>query len=315
MTAENMKVSIAILTYNRLDILCKLLKTLSELKYSPLEIIIVDNHSEDGTDTFVTKNYSDMKYIRTEKNIGAAARNYGLNKAEGEIVICLDDDVFGIDDKAIHLLVKMFREDARIGAINFKVIDDYSEKICNWVHHRISEEHHNTTFRTYELTEGAVAFRKSSLDSSGKYPEYFFLSYEGTDLAFRLINNGQHVIYSGDITVRHSHSNLGRKSWTNYYYDTRNALWFAVRNLPVGLYMLRFLIRIYSSTFVYALRDGFLKYWFKAVKDGILALPSVLQDRKIMTPNTMAIISDIDRFRPPFFYQVKTRLFRKDMRL
>jgi len=309
------KVSIVILTYNRKDILNILLESLSKLKYSPLEIIVVDNHSEDGTEKLLSSSYPDIIKIRTKKNIGAAARNIGLDRAEGKVIICLDDDVFSLSDDSIHYIMKMFQNNPQIGAINFKVIDYYSGEICNWIHHRIYEDNHDKTFLSYEITEGAVAFSKTALEHSGKYPEYFFLSYEGTDLAFRIINAGYNVIYTGDIVVRHSHSNLGRKSWTNYYYDTRNALWFAMRNLPVGSFMLRFLIRMYSSTFVYAVRDGFLKYWFIAVRDGLLGLPNVLKDRKVISALTMQTITDIDRFRPPFIYQVGKRLFRKNMRL
>jgi len=308
------KVTIAILTYNRSEILRNLLESLSAITYTPLEIIVVDNHSQDNTKQLIERDHPNYIYIRTNENIGAAARNLSLQKATGEMIICLDDDIFGIDDYYINLLIQTFTDNPSIGALNFKIIDFFSGELCNWAHHRSSANYHDKTFATYEITEGAVAFRKSALNVAGVYPEYFFLSHEGPDLAFRLMDHGYRVIYSGDIVVRHSHSSLGRKTWTNYYYDTRNALWFAVRNLPYS-YMAKYLIKNYLSTFVYAVRDGFLKYWLKAVWDGIVGLSFVCKDRRTIHADTMKIITEIDRMRPPLTYLIRQRLFSKDMRL
>jgi GT2 family glycosyltransferase len=307
-------VTIAILTYNRAVILDNLLKSLSSLTYKPLEIIVVDNNSQDETEMVVKHRFPRYIYHRMNRNIGAAARNFGIDIANGEIIICLDDDVFGIDDNQIKSVIKKFTADSSIGAINFKITDYFSGNLCNWAHHCVSEDFHDKTFITYEITEGAVAFRKSALNVAGGYPEYFFLSHEGPDLAFRLIDNGYKVIYSGDIVVRHSHSNLGRKTWTNYYYDTRNALWFAIRNLPFG-YMLKYLGKSYLSTMIYAVRDGFLKYWLKAIWDGIAGLPLVWRDRKVVKPNTMKAIREIDIMRPHLSYLIKQRLSSKNARL
>ena len=307
-------VTIAILTYNRGEILDHLLKSLSSITYNPLEIIVVDNHSQDGTERIVRHGYPEYIYIKMDKNIGAAARNRGIERTAGQIIICLDDDVFGIDDNHIKSLIQMFEADSTIGAINFKITDFFSGNLCNWAHHCASEDFHDKTFITYEITEGAVAFRKSALDVAGVYPEYFFLSHEGPDLAFRLMDHGYRVVYSGDIVVRHSHSRRGRKTWTNYYYDTRNALWFAVRNLPFS-YMIGYLGRSFFSTLIYAVRDGFLKYWLKAIRDGIARLPLVWNDRKVVKRETMNIIQEIDAMRPPLFYLIKKRLFSKTSRL
>jgi GT2 family glycosyltransferase len=311
---NSIAVTIAILTYNRAEILDNLLKSLSSLTYKPLEIIVVDNNSQDETEMVVKNRYPRYIYLRMNRNIGAAARNLGISNANGEIIICLDDDVFGIDDNQIKSITKMFVTDSSIGAINFKITDFFSGNLCNWAHHCASEDFHDKTFITYEITEGAVAFRKSALNVTGAYAEYFFLSHEGPDLAFRLIDNGYRVIYTSDIVVQHSHSNGGRKAWTNYYYDTRNALWFAVRNLPIS-YMIGYLGRSFFSTLIYAVRDGFLKYWLKAVRDAIACLPSVWSERKVVTSGTMKIIEEIDAMRPPLFYLIMKRLFSKTSRL
>ncbi len=42
-------ISIVILTYNRAAVLCDLIKSIYSIPYNPMEIIVVDNHSEDNT--------------------------------------------------------------------------------------------------------------------------------------------------------------------------------------------------------------------------------------------------------------------------
>jgi len=297
-----------------MDLLNSLLSSLEKIEYQELEIIVVDNHSEDETENMIKKYHQGCIYFKTDNNIGVGARNIGLNKAKGEIVICLDDDVFGIDDYSIKKIIQIFSDNHHVGAINFKIIDHFTSEQCNWVHHCKREEYSDSFFETYEITEGAVAFRKEALGKSGLYAEYFFIGHEGPDLAFRLMDNGYSVVYTGDVTVNHCHSNLGRKTWHNYYYDTRNQYWLAARNFPIS-YALKYLLRGQISTLLYSVRDGFFSYWLKAVMHGISGLPTSMTDRKVVSENTIIVIASIDKKRPSIFYMIKNRVFKRGMRL
>ena len=97
-----MKISICILTYKRLEILKELIKSLKCLQYNELEIIVVDNHSEDGTGKFVKENYPDVIYYCTDRNIGVAARNIGITNAIGELISTIDDDISGLNDDHLN---------------------------------------------------------------------------------------------------------------------------------------------------------------------------------------------------------------------
>ena len=94
----NCKFSILIPVYNRP---LSILKALDSVKYQntnlEFEVLIVDNSGDETTD--ILKDYclnnKDMKiiYIRTKCKIGVGnARNIGIRKANGEIVILLDSD-------------------------------------------------------------------------------------------------------------------------------------------------------------------------------------------------------------------------------
>ncbi|MDY6839755.1 MAG: glycosyltransferase [Thermodesulfobacteriota bacterium] len=306
--------SVIILTYNRSAHLKHLLTTLQDLKYPSLEIIIVDNCSDDDTQQMVKSQFPLPKYIRTNKNLGASARNLGMKVAKGQVLVTLDDDIVGINDDHIVELVQVFNERPRIGAINFKVLDSNTLKICNWVHHCDEYQYGEKEFETYEITEGAVAFRKQALQKAGYYPHHFFLSYEGPDLALRIIDSGYDIIYLNTISVIHFHSDAGRDPWLNYYYDTRNQLWLAARNFPVS-YSLVFLGRGILSMLVYSIRDGYFGYWIKAIVDGLKGISAAVADRKVISKDSLRIIRTIDRNRLPFFSLLKKRLFKRGVRL
>ena len=308
------KITISILTYNRRSILEQLLGSLSSISYHPLEIIVVDNHSQDDTAEMLIAQYPEITHIRTMCNEGADARNHGLRAAKGEIVVTLDDDVFGIDDKALLTLTNIFNRQRDVAAVNFKVLAFGTSQICNWVHHRQVELNADQQFDTYELTEGAVAFRRNVFGRSGYYPEGFFLSHEGPDLACRIIDSGFRVIYSPMITVLHHHSDMGRKNWYNYYYDTRNQLWFCARNFPLS-YAAVYLLRGIVSMMVYSIRDGYFLFWLKGLIDGISGIRNVYKSRAPLKKNTLKKLRQIDHYRPPLAYMIKKRLLKKSARL
>ena len=314
MMSSKPAVSIVILTFNRSARLAELIESLGDVVVGDVELIVVDNHSQDGTEDAIRAARVPLTYIRTDKNIGVAARNLGLRRAQGEIIVCLDDDVFGITRKALDIIQSTFAAQPNLASINFKVLDPWTNEVCNWVHHCEVEQFADATFETYEITEGAVAFRKSALADAGWYPDAFFLSHEGPDLAVRLMDRGYTVIYRGDLVVKHWHDNAGRQSWMTYYYDTRNQYWLATRNFPIG-YAFRYLLRGQASTCAYALRDGYVKYWLKAVRDGVAGAWTMLRDRRIVSLDTMSAIRRIDARRPSFLYMARRRWFQKAMRL
>ncbi len=94
-----MKVSVVIATHNRKDILDRSLEYLFRQDYSKdqYEIIVVDDGSSDGTQKMVEgKNPScGLKYVRYKERKGQSkAKNLGINHAQGEMIIFIDDDVF-----------------------------------------------------------------------------------------------------------------------------------------------------------------------------------------------------------------------------
>lgn len=305
-------ISVVVLTYNRGPLVEKLVRELLAIEYQPLEVIVVDNHSEQPAGEFLRPYGAAIRLIETEQNLGATGRNLGMAAATGDIVITLDDDIYGLDAAALRHIGEVLSEPS-VGAVCFKVVDA-DGRITNWCHHYPADRYAEQRFITNEITEGAVAFRRSVLQETGLYPASFFISHEGPDLAYRILNRGYDVIYSPRVTVVHGHAAEGRASWRRYYYDTRNLLWLAVRNYS-ALYGLKWVTIGAGSMLVYALRDGYARYWAKGLWDGLVGIPQAWRERTPPTARVRAMVREIDRHRPGFFAMARKRLFSRGVRI
>ncbi len=309
-----MRFTISILTFNRKDILAELLESLRNVSSPENEIIVIDNGSTDGTSLLVKERFGFVKLITLPRNTGVAGRNSGIVNAGGNIIITLDDDVLDIDSRSLETLYKKFADSPKLGAVCFTVRDYYDGKICNWCHPYPEEEYFDKEFITDEISEGAVAFRKKVFDDAGLYPDNFFISHEGADLAARIMDRGYDIAFTPEIAVRHKYARSGRKSWRRYYYDTRNSYWLAVRNYRTGK-AIRYIMARSAIMLAYSLRDGFFTYWLKAVSDSITALPEMLRQRHPISKETQLKMKLIDSNRPGFLYFLKKRLFASQVRI
>jgi len=91
---KNSLVSVIIPTFNRLAKLKLALKSIFFQTYSNIEIIIIDNNSNDGTKDFILKNLSDKVRLIQINNNGniAKSRNLGIENSRGSILAFLDSD-------------------------------------------------------------------------------------------------------------------------------------------------------------------------------------------------------------------------------
>ena len=85
--------SIIITTYNRSKILEeRSLRSALNQSFKDYEIIVVDDCGSDDTGKIVLK-HKNIRYFKLPVNQGlSAARNFGISKAKGKYVVCLDDD-------------------------------------------------------------------------------------------------------------------------------------------------------------------------------------------------------------------------------
>jgi GT2 family glycosyltransferase len=130
-----MEVSIIIPTYNRSKILCKTLANIISFEHQYQELIVVDQTKEHDLQTrqYLNNLVAEKKidYIFVEPPNAPNAKNYGIKKACGDIVICFDDDV-EINEHTIPAHVSGFSQ-PDVGCVTGKVTIQNAEQSGNIV--------------------------------------------------------------------------------------------------------------------------------------------------------------------------------------
>ncbi len=88
-------VSVVIVSWNAKDYLAQCLTSLAAgVCNYPMEIIVVDNASNDGSPDMVAKQFPNVRLIRNSANLGfAKANNFGLREARGKYIALVNSDV------------------------------------------------------------------------------------------------------------------------------------------------------------------------------------------------------------------------------
>jgi glycosyltransferase involved in cell wall biosynthesis len=85
-------ISCIVPVYNGERYLGEAIESILKQSYRPIEIIIADDGSTDGTATIARRYGKQSRYLRQNNGGTAAARNFGLSASEGEFVAFLDAD-------------------------------------------------------------------------------------------------------------------------------------------------------------------------------------------------------------------------------
>ena len=110
------KLSILIVTCNNLEQTKTCLSTLSNaLPVLPVEIIVIDNGSTDGTREYLAQ-FEDVQVIERDDRIPAAAWNAGARQATGDVLLFAHNDVF-FTKNCLRRMIAVLRETPDAGAV------------------------------------------------------------------------------------------------------------------------------------------------------------------------------------------------------
>ena len=87
-----MNISVVIPSYNRKEFLKRSIDSAINQTKEPLEIIVVDDGSTDGTEAMIKNDYDFVKFIKQKNKGVSAARNIGIKVSIGEWICFLDSD-------------------------------------------------------------------------------------------------------------------------------------------------------------------------------------------------------------------------------
>jgi GT2 family glycosyltransferase len=230
---ESDRVTVLVLTHNRPDELAHTLGKLMALPESPA-VIVVDNASEAGTVEAATKPWPSVKLVRSDFNMGAAARNLGVAEVRTPYVAFCDDDTWWAPGSLARACA-LFDAHTSLGVVNAKVLvgpGNVEDSTCQRM--ACSPLKHDGDLpgtRLIAFMAGAVVMRTAAYREVGGYEARFFLGGEESLMALDLATNGWHMVYAPDVVTHHAPSSA-RVVRHRQVLTARNRIWTAWLRLP-----------------------------------------------------------------------------------
>jgi GT2 family glycosyltransferase len=222
-------ISIVIVSYNVREYLKGCLESI--LRHSsPLtvEVIVVDNHSEDGSFEMVRREFPSMKLIANDGNYGfARANNQGMREGEGRYVLLLNPDTLLWEDtlSATHDYMEKHPEVGCVGIKTYtasgSIFPNGSSFPASWkvmakflmvkkmLPNKWIRKHFSRSVgrlfnyyadreveREVDMVGGFFMFiRREVIDTVGLMDENYFLEIEDSDWCMRMKRKGWKVMY------------------------------------------------------------------------------------------------------------------------
>ena len=246
MPEYNARVSIIIPHWNGIDTLSECLLSLFKIRHDSYEVIVVDNASTDGSQSWVKNTYPNLKLIENEKNYGyAGGCNRGALEANGDYLVFLNNDTIQ-DPDWIQNLEKFMKKDNMIAAVQPKVLNYFNKNIFDYAggsggymdwfcfpyaRGRIFSKQerdngqYNDSKQCFWSSGTAFMIRKKLFFKAGKFDEYFFSHMEEIDLCWRLQAMGFQIWVEPDAIVYHKNAlSMPMHSHKKHYLNHRNSL-------------------------------------------------------------------------------------------
>ncbi|HOK52097.1 MAG TPA: glycosyltransferase, partial [Bacteroidales bacterium] len=239
-----MKLSVIIVNYNVKYFLEQCLYSVQRaIKDIAAEVLVVDNHSVDGSCAMVREKFPWVHLIANQENVGfSRANNQAIRIARGEYVLLLNPDTVVQEDTFVKC-IEFMDAHPEGGALGVKMIDGKGHFLPEskralptpWVAFykifglsRLFPK--SRTFGRYHLTylnpdqiheveilSGAFMFiRRKVLDEIGLLDETFFMYGEDIDLSYRIIQAGYKNYYFPHTSIIHYKGESTKKGSLNY---------------------------------------------------------------------------------------------------
>lgn len=239
------QISVIIPNWNGQPFLQTCLDALLAQTYPNIEVIIVDNASEDGSQDYIKQHYPDVRLIELSENRGfTGACNVGLEAAEGDYLALLNNDTEVHPDWAAAV-VDAFARYTEVGIVaskmllfdkrdhihtagDFFTVDGRAGNRGVW---QKDEGQFDSEEFVFSACGGSAVYRKTMLDEIGLLDDDFFFSLEDIDLGWRAQLAGWRVLYTPAAIVYHHLSATGG-GVTASYHDGRNLIFVLVKNVP-----------------------------------------------------------------------------------
>lgn len=295
---NNMEILAVVLCWNNRDIIKLCIDSLLAQKET-VEILVVDNGSEDGSYDFLESTYKEkIKLFKNAKNLGfSGGANIGFKQARDKgfkyVALLNSDAVADVD--WLTQLIKTVKEKDNIGIATSKIlkidgkeIDTTGEQLFYWGlssprgRGEMDKGQYDKSQRVFGGSGGASLYSMDMIADVGMFDEDFFAYYEDADLSFRANSLGWKVVYNPKAIVRHeigaSSSKVGGMTLKM---GIKNQPMLLIKNVPLR-YMPGVTFRytfLWFGNVISGIKSGQAKHVFEGILRLIVLTPKKIYQR------------------------------------
>lgn len=252
-------VSVVIVNYNGGGLLLECLARLLERTAVPIEILLVDNASSDGSAGEASRTFPCVRLIANSANVGfARASNQGMAQARADYLLLLNPDLI-VRERAVDTVHAYMAARPEVGICgprillpsgrldrpcrrSFKTPATYVHKALGlsslfpgsrtFGRYYLSYLDERQTFEVDAVIGAFLMTRRSVIDRIGSLDERFFLYCEDEDFCLRVKKAGYKVVYLGEaVAVHHKSSSARQKPLRSLYEWHRSVFQFHRKNI------------------------------------------------------------------------------------
>ena len=245
-------VSALIVSRNAKDDLLQCLKAFFASADVPVEAIVVDNDSSDGSPAAVTDEFPQATVLVQSKNLGyGRAANIGLERCQGRFVLLLTSDV-RLDSQCVGRLADLLLTRPDAGAAGPRLLlpgggldpdarrafpipstlfyqtvglSKLFPRSPRFGRHNMGHVPESDVHEMDAGTAACLMLRRSALDRVGFFDPRYFMSGEDLDLCYRLKLGGWKIFYVPTATATHHLKPAPPARRRQQSYERHRAMW------------------------------------------------------------------------------------------
>jgi GT2 family glycosyltransferase len=234
MISGDPRITAVVITHNRRLEVLRTLDKLCSLPERP-PIIVVDNASTDGTADEIARYYRGAEVIRTASNLGAAARNLGVERAATPYVALCDDDTWW-EPGSLSRAADILDDFPRVAILTARLLngpEEVEDPICRVLADSPIEFPGPLPGKPLlGFLAGASVVRRDAFLEVGGFEPRLFIGGEEQLLAIDLAARGWALCYVPEL-VGHHYPSPRRDTPRRNFAILRNRLWVAWLRRPL----------------------------------------------------------------------------------
>ncbi len=311
-STQNLSATVLITTKDRQQDLVRAIE--SALGQSvPLEVLVVDDGSSDGTAEMVRQRFPQVSLLRNEHALGIiGARNLAAREARGEILFTLDDDALFSDSQVVANTLQDF-ENERVAVVAIPLVNHIEGR--RLVIDAIVEDMQTRQAKDFPcqfvFRGGANALRRRLFLDLGSYGATGRQGEEHT-YAVRLLMAGYVVRVASHGHVDHYPLPVHRDAGLITEYEMSNSMLFTWQFVPWPELIVHMTAVIVSRAYR-ALKRRELRHAVRGVFTGLTSIRNARGSRRPVSHSVYRLMRDLINNRWLPFSQVEPRLPKQNI--